>query len=690
MATLEKIRSKSALLLIIVGAGLLAFIIGDFFTSGRTLFGTGTTIAKVDGTKIDIQEFQRRVQEASQQAQSQNQRMDNAVLQQQVLNSMIAEKLFDQEIKDLGLTVTDQELTDMMVGKNSQYVDRMVQQQLGVPDAKTAHDMAFNPTKYGMQQAQAQQLQAYWLDLEKSVERMLLQQKFQNLFAGTLVANELDAKALYDDNAATAHIIYAKKDFASLKDEDFEVSESDINALYDKQKGRYILTEPTRTVNYIAVNIVPSEADILAGQKKVEDAIAALNNAPELQGLADMPEFVADRRKLTQEDVNKESRLKAAVDSLSVGRATLVSKNGNDYTIAKLLGKNQESASVKIDFLAVQGSKAQIDSLVNALNSGVAFDSISASPLVAQSQKDMQVSLLDANYTPIKEIIADRATGVYFTPDTIAEGGRIFRVSERPAPVTVYDLASITFTTEPSNATINDLDAALRDYVEKNKTSKEFTDNAQEAGYTTFPATISASTPMVGNLNDTHSAVAWVMDAKKGQVSPVFGDVQSGRFLAVAVNDIYDGDYVPARDPQIHAMLTAEARNNKKAEKLLADYQGKAKDVAGYANLMSVSVDTTTVNFGQYMIPGLGMTESAVQGKTANADNGALVGPMKANNSVIVLQVTEIDKEGRPYDFQENAVRFNQQRGASRMMNSLDRILLGNKKVTNNINTFYK
>ena len=253
MATLEKIRSKSALLLIIVGAALLAFIIGDFFTSGRTIFGTGTTIAKVDGNKIDIQEFQRRVQDASQQAQAQNQRMDNAVLQQQVLNAMIAEKLFDQEIKDLGLTVTDQELTDMMVGKNSQYVDRMVQQQLGVPDAKTAHDMAFNPTKYGMQQAQAQQLQAYWIDLENNVERMLLQQKFQNLFAGTLVANELDAKALYDDNAATAHIIYAKKDFSSLKDDDFEVSDSDINALYNKDKNRYALDEPTRTVSYIAV-----------------------------------------------------------------------------------------------------------------------------------------------------------------------------------------------------------------------------------------------------------------------------------------------------------------------------------------------------------------------------------------------------------------------------------------------------
>ena len=506
MATLEKIRSKSALLLIIVGAGLLAFIIGDFFTSGRTLFGTGTTIAKVDGTKIDIQEFQRRVQDASQQAQSQDQRMDQAVLQQQVLNSMIAEKLFDKEIKDLGLTVTDQELTDMMVGKNSQYVDRMVQQQLGVPDAKTAHDMAFNPTKYGMQQAQAQQLQAYWLDLEKNVERMLLQQKFQNLFAGTLVANELNAKALYDDNAATAHIIYAKKDFSTLKDDEFEVSESDINAIYDKEKKRYILTEPTRMVNYIAVNIVPSEADILAGQKKVEDALAALNASPELQGLADMPEFVTDRRKLTQADVDRQSRLKAAVDSLSVGRATLVSKTGNDYTIAKLLGKSQEVATAKIDFLAIQGSKAQVDSLVGVLNSGVSFDSIASSPLVAQSQKDMEVQLLDANYAPIKEIIADRATGVYFTPDTIAEGGRIFRVSERNAPVTVYDLASVTFTTEPSNATVNDLDAALRKYLDENKDAKSFADNAQEAGYTTFPATVSASSPMIGNLNDSHPA----------------------------------------------------------------------------------------------------------------------------------------------------------------------------------------
>ena len=74
MATLEKIRKRSTLLLIVVGLALLAFIVGDFFTSGRTLFGTGTTIAKVGGNKINVQEFQRRYEQINQRMQQQQDR----------------------------------------------------------------------------------------------------------------------------------------------------------------------------------------------------------------------------------------------------------------------------------------------------------------------------------------------------------------------------------------------------------------------------------------------------------------------------------------------------------------------------------------------------------------------------------------------------------------------------------------
>lgn len=689
MATLEKIRSKSVLLLIIVGAALLAFIIGDFFTSGRTLFGTGTTIATAGDQKVDIQEFQRRVQQAQQQEQQAGRKStDAAVLQQRVLNDMIAEKLFDEEIKNLGIVVTDAELTEMMVGKNSATVDRMVQ-QFGFPDAATLHDMAYNPTKYNMPQDQAVQLQQYWVELESNVEKMLLQQKFQNLFGGVLAANDLDARAIYDDMASTASVLYAKKDLSSLPDADFKVEESDINAIYNEEKGQYKIEEPTRLVNYISVNIVPSQADLLAGQQTVENALVALNNSTEAQGLPELSAFVVEPQKLSQADVDRQARLKAVLDTLSTGRAALVSRNGNDYTLAKLMGKTQASDKVTLDFMAVQGTRAQIDSLVAVLNSGVSFDSVAASPLVAQSQKASEISLLDPNSAMVSELIEGRATGTYFAPDTLAQGGRIVRVAERAVPTTVYDLAMATYTVEPSNATVNDLESGLQTYVNSHKTAKEFADSAQAAGFTTFPAYVTASSPMIGNLNESHSAVAWAMDAKKGQVSPVFGDIQTGRFIAVALDDIYE-DYRPARDPQVNAALSAKALNNKKATKLLADYQGKAKDVAGYAAVMGAQVDTTTVNLSQYMIPGIGMNESAVQGRVAAAKAGQLVGPMQANNSVVVLQVLNIDNEGRPYSYDESAIRFGQQRGAGRMANMLPAILLGNNKIKNNINKFYK
>ena len=105
---------------------------------------------------------------------------------------------------------------------------------------------------------------------------------------------------------------------------------------------------------------------------------------------------------------------------------------------------------------------------------------------------------------------------------------------------------------------------------------------------------------------------------------------------------------------------------------------------------MGATVDTTTVNFGQQFIPGIGMAESQIQGRVAVAKAGELVGPVQGNNAVVVLQVTAIDNEGRPFDASESAVRFNQQRGAARMAGNLPAILIGNKKVKNNMNTFYK
>lgn len=692
MATLEKIRSKSVLLLVIIGAALIAFIIGDFFTSGRTLFGTGTTIAKVGGQKIDIREFQDRLEAANHQMQQSGRNIDNAVLQQQVLDQLIAESLYKQEIEDLGLTVSDAELTNAMVGNGSAYLDQMVRSQMGVNSASELHDMAYNPSKYGITEQQAQQLRAYWLDLEKQVEQFLLQQKFQNLFAGTLVANELDAKSLYDDNNHVANIVFAQKAFTSVPDSEIgEISDDEIKARYEKERKRFALNEEMRRISYVNVPIIPSAEDRAAAQKRVDEAIAALTAMPETQGLAEMTDFVVNRQTSSLGNL-RDNRLKEFLQASSDSAVKVINNTGDAYTIAKMIRRSSDVDSINIDVIAIAGSKAERDSIINGLNGGtLKFEDVAAGNNVQGSQKDLWLSLLDPQAAQLKETVTGAAQGVYFSPDTLAasQGGRIIRVNQIKAPVTVYDYALVTYTVDPSNATINKLLQDLDKFLADNKTAEAFNANAEKAGYVLQNANITVSTPQVGGIEDSRNAVSWAMNAKKGQVSDVLGGEDSGHFMAVALDDIYNDAYAPYSDPTVREYIVRQITNDKKAEKLMAQYKGKAKDVAGYAALMGTQADTTSVSFGQFMIPKIGMGESALTAKASVAKAGQLVGPMQGNQGVVVFSVTSVNDEGRPYNFTESSTQYLRARGAIALSQQLTNILRGKEKVQNNILKFY-
>ncbi|MDE6121486.1 MAG: SurA N-terminal domain-containing protein, partial [Muribaculaceae bacterium] len=93
MATLEKIRSKSVLLFVIIIVALLAFILGDFLTSGRTYFGQGTTVAKANGAKVEYQEYQNSLSEAGEQLRNQGRDYSNDALTQNVIQDLLTRSL---------------------------------------------------------------------------------------------------------------------------------------------------------------------------------------------------------------------------------------------------------------------------------------------------------------------------------------------------------------------------------------------------------------------------------------------------------------------------------------------------------------------------------------------------------------------------------------------------------------------
>lgn len=685
MATLEKIRSKSVLLFVIIIVALLAFILGDFLTSGRTYFGSGTTVAEAAGAKVDYNAYQARLSQLSEQYQAQGRQFDNDRMSQNVIQELLVEQLLNREYERLGITVTDAELTAAMTGDMphpaaARFISGL-SQQLGLPapSGSAVYDAMTNPAKYGLTPEIGNQIKTAWAATEADVEAAMKNEKFNRLVAGLFTANKLDAQAIYNDGAEARSIAYTSKSLGSASDVD--VTDADVQAAWQENKEAYRLNEETRAVEYILVSIEPSQADRLAGQKEVEDALMALNTQPGTDGVSASTRFLVNRVEAPASQITDRA-LKAFADTATVGKAVILSHNNDSYTLAKLIDKKNNIDSIQVSYLMAQ-TPEMLDSALTAVKGGASMASLSDGRTM-QGIDSTWTSLGGGFPEALAEKLTNAAVGEAFAYTDSIQGQQaagIYRVERRHAPVPFYDLAVIEYTIDPSNETLAQLSSDLNTFLAANSSANDFSAHAAENGYTAVPAMVSASTPAVGNTRDSRGAVKWAMDARKGQVSPSFQDNKQTYIMAVAVKEIYDGDYLPATAAAINDQLRQQALTKKRGEALTAQYAGKAKDVAGYAAAMESKVDTISVVFNQAMLPGIGFNESAIQGAVANAQKGAVTGPVAGNNAVVVFQVLDTKTEGRPYNFDEYAARFNQTLGINHF--TPIQLLLGKNKVKN-------
>lgn len=172
----------------------------------------------------------------------------------------------------------------------------------------------------------------------------------------------------------------------------------------------------------------------------------------------------------------------------------------------------------------------------------------------------------------------------YFISDSTANDARIIRVNSKKAPVAIYDYATVSYKVYPSDATVAKLNDDLQAFMSGITKADSLTvTKALKAGYSLQPAMVTSNSANLGNVPYTRNAVKWAMDAKAGEVSPILEDGQNDRLIVVALNDVIKPGYMPVNDDDIKAALTEKVRNNKKAADLIAQYKGKASDIAGFA-----------------------------------------------------------------------------------------------------------
>ena len=236
----------------------------------------------------------------------------------------------------------------------------------------------------------------------------------------------------------------------------------------------------------------------------------------------------------------------------------------------------------------------------------------------------------------------------------------------------------------------DNLRAGLQKYIAENNTSKAFTEKAIASGYQALAAEITAESAQINGIEATRKEVQWAFGAEAGSVSPIYDNEGNDKMIAVALDEIIPAGHMPLSDPTVRSIIENKVRNDKKGEKLMADYKGKANDLAGYAKLMNVPVDTAvTVTFSQDFIPVLRNMESKLTAEAPYVKQGSLNGPVKGDQGVFVYQVVKNEKSSTQMTPDQLAQRYSMTLGSAAVSQMAVEILRENKDIVNNLIDFY-
>ena len=711
MATLEKIRSKAGLLVLVVGVALFAFIIGDFLNSGSTYFRQSQEkIAEIEGEVVHIQDYQARIDEMSEmyKMQSGSTSLPEEVMtqiRQSVFDAMVQEVVLDNATEKLGMVVSAEELFDMVQGENIspliQQMQMFTNPQTGVFDKAALLNFlkqidADNISSYPVEQ-QAQLLQArnFWLFWEKNIKRQRLEQKYTMLLSKAVSANSLEAKDAFEAGNVNSDIVYAMQSYATIPDSTIEVSQSEIERLYNQRKELYKQKE-SKVIDYIAVDIRPSKEDYDNAQADIESVKEELATSNRVADIVNEYSEVPYIDAFFSEKA-LDAEMKQFATTAQVGDIYGPVFDNDKYRMFKLVDKTKAPDSVKVSHIMLAGKpeaelKALADSLVGALKGGADFATLAKEHSVDQAAENGGELGWFTEATALRGMNEDFKNAVFSTAINEVSvvksmyGTHIVKVTEKTANVDKYKIADIDMTVSPSSKTYSNIYNELNQFVSQNNTMEKLEENAKEAGYNLISGvSITADNQMLGSIQNSRPVIRWAFQNGKGSISEIFEC--EDQFVVAAVEGTIPEGYRPV--DRVATTLRAELIAQKKGDKIAQELSAKnLTTVDAYAQAMNSSVDSVKfVNFDTRRISGIGI-EPKLNALVSMAPVDQVSAPVKGNNGVYVFKVYARNNENKEYNAADE-IRLLNSANAYRIGFQAIQSLVNNADVEDNRIRFY-
>jgi len=655
MAFIGTLRNK--LTKVVVGfvfVAMAAFIVGsDLFTPGKnSIFGgQENVVGEIGGHEISYEEFQFTTQEIENNYILNMQRKPTEAempsVRNQAWDMLIARYSVVPEYEKVGVTVGEDELFDIIQGKNiDEGIKGSFRDSLGQFDRTRLNNFLLQMKSLPKDHPNRAQWEVYQKNLAPARERL----KYENLILKTSYITKAEAEREYHAQTDVAEVKYLYVPFFAVSDSLVSVSDADMKDVYNLNKEKY-KTEQNRSLSYVSFPVVASTDDTLAIKKGLDDLVEGFKTTTE-DSLYALNNSSSDNAFQVYNASTLPENFNSQLDQLQPGVVLGPFLESGSYKLAKIVKISTDTiyyvraSNILItwDDPSDAGKKKAKDKarqVLNEIKAGASFATKAFeynNDATKTKGGDLGWFKKGAMVKPFeKAAFGATRKGVINDIIETTYGYHIIEVTGLKNNTT-YSVAIIEDEITPSDATRNAAFRKADAFANGLKGVDAFTEKAKKENLSVFDAkNLTAIERRISNLGEARALIAWLY--REGSVGKVSGveDVNDSYVVAVMTDEVEKG-YKPME--LVKEEVTSLAKNELKAKQIIEKLKGKTEDFETLANIFgrdAIVNSTSDLKLSSNSLGSAGVDPTAV-GKAFSLENGKRSAPFKGENGVFVIE----------------------------------------------------
>jgi peptidyl-prolyl cis-trans isomerase D len=645
MAVIGKIRERSTLVLVIIGLAIVAFVLTDLFSAKAGGQQGPINLAEIDGKAVSAQDFDFKVQNAyaTYQTNSQsNEALDEATkasIREQVWNEVVSDLIIGNEMEILGITVTKNELMDMVSGDNPH---PQIKQAFTNPETGEFNSFAVIQFLQNLDNDPAAKEQ--WLSFEKAIKRNQHIEKYNNLIKKGMYTPNALATAQANETNTKIDFSYVYKPFSSINDEEVTVSESDVKTYYNNNLDKYE-QKASRKAYYAYFPVRASDKDIEDAKVWSEDAANRMENVEDdsifVNRNSEVP-FDANYYSVDNRPMGTDSSLWSKEIGFMKG-PYMIEKT---FFIQKVRNIKMAPDSVKASHILIntadrtpERAEEIADSLMILLNSGTKMADIAAenSDDVGSGQNggDLGYFTEGTMVKPFNDAAFSSEIGD-FTKVTSQFGIHLIEVTDRTELKKKIQIATVRRTSEPSKDTYENVFNEANSFSISVTDLEGFNTEVNERDIQRRVTVLSETDNLIQGEAASRDLVRWIKEAGVNDVSEAY-DLDDA-FVVAVVEEINQKGASPLE--KVDGIVRQEVLKQVKGKMMVEEFSG-ATDLNSLSSKVNIPTKkASAITFTSSSIPNVGL-EPAVVGKAHSLQKGQMSVPIIGNNGVFVISIDE-------------------------------------------------